>query len=73
MAIAAGQEWSGWHTSGVAVHGRRDAPGDQAWWTGMFSDASECWLVAMDPGERVGYRLVRAEDGVWVFRAEAAC
>jgi hypothetical protein len=73
MEIAAGQEWSGWHTSVVAVHDRRDAPGDQAWWTGMFSDASECWLVAMDPGERAGYRLAWAEDGVWVFRAEAAC
>ena len=52
MSIAAGQEWSGWHTGGVAVHARRDAPGDQAWWTGMFSDASECWLVTLDGRDR---------------------
>jgi hypothetical protein len=73
MSIAAGQEWSGWHTDGVAVHDRRDAPGDQAWWTGMFADASECWLVAMDGRDRAGYRLVRSGDGVWVFQAVGAC
>jgi len=73
MEIAAGQEWSGWHTGAVAVHDRRDAPGDEAWWTGMFSDASECWLVTMDDRERAGYRLVRAVDGVWVFQAVRGC
>jgi len=73
MQIAAGQEWSGWHTSGVAEHDQRDAPGDVAWWTGMFGDASECWLVAMDGRPRAGYRLERAGSGVWVFRAEGGC
>jgi hypothetical protein len=73
MSIAAGQEWAGWHSAVVAVHARRDSPGDVAWWTGMFSDASECWLVAMDPGERAGYRLVRSASGVFVFRADGAC
>jgi len=73
MQIAAGQEWSGWHTGGVAVHDRRDAPGDLAWWTGMFGDASECWLVTMDGHHRAGYRLVSSAPGVWVFRAERGC
>ena len=73
MQIAAGQEWSGWHTGGVAVHDRRDAPGDLAWWTGMFGDASECWLVTMDGHDRAGYRLVDSAPGVWVFRAERGC
>ena len=73
MSIAAGQEWSGWHTAGVAVHARRDAPGDQAWWTGMFADASECWLVTLDGRPRAGYRLVRAGSGVWVARSVAPC
>ena len=39
----------------------------------MFSDASECWLVALDDRPRAGYRLVRAADGVWVFRADGPC
>ncbi len=73
MSIAVGQEWSGWHTAVPAVHAGRDAPGDQGWWTGMFSDASECWLVAVDDRGRAGYRLVAAGPGVWVFRAETAC
>jgi hypothetical protein len=73
MSIAVGQEWSGWHTAVPAVHAGRDAPGDHGWWTGMFSDASECWLVAVDGRERAGYRLVAAGSGVWVFRAETAC
>ncbi|WP_138757886.1 hypothetical protein [Modestobacter altitudinis] len=73
MSIAAGQEWSGWHTAVAAAHAGRDAPGDQGWWTGMFSDASECWLVAVDDREREGYRLVEAGSGVWVSRAETAC
>ena len=73
MSIAVGQEWSGWHTKTAAVHAGRDAPGDQGWWTGMFSDASECWLVATDDRPHTGYRLVSAEPGAWVFRAEAAC
>jgi hypothetical protein len=73
MSIAAGQEWSGWHSAVPAVHAGRDAPGDRGWWTGMFSDASECWLVAVDGRERAGYRLVSAGAGVWVFRAETTC
>jgi hypothetical protein len=73
MSIAVGQEWSGWHTAGAAVHAGRDAPGDAGWWTGMFSDASECWLVTVDDRPRDGYRLVSADRGVWVFRTEGAC
>ncbi|WP_138734716.1 hypothetical protein [Modestobacter excelsi] len=61
------------HSAVPAVHSGRDAPGDQGWWTGMSSDASECWLVAVDDRERAGYRLVAAGSGVWVSRAETAC
>jgi hypothetical protein len=39
----------------------------------MFSDAAECYLVAMDAGDRPGYRLVRSASGVFVFRAVGAC
>jgi hypothetical protein len=39
----------------------------------MFSDASECWLVAMDGRDREGYRLVWSAPGVWVFRAGGPC